>query len=62
MRLIVDSNILADALIKRAATAEILLHPSFTFYLPEYSIQELNTHWDYLASKSKLPPSNRIPG
>ncbi|MEK7250637.1 MAG: PIN domain-containing protein, partial [Bacteroidota bacterium] len=57
MQLIVDTNILASALIRNAITRQILLSPSFNLFLPEFSLEELRENWDFILRKSKLPES-----
>ena len=54
MLLVVDTNILASALIRNANTRQILLSTSFKFFLPEYSLEELKDNWDFIIRKSKL--------
>ncbi len=57
MQLIVDTNILASALIRNANTRRILLSPSLKLFLPEYSLDELRANWDFIIRKSKLSPA-----
>jgi predicted nucleic acid-binding protein len=54
MQLIVDTNIIISALLKAGTTRDILFHPSLSFFLPEYSLDEIRAHWDFIVKKSKL--------
>lgn len=54
MRLVVDTSILISSLIKRSVTREILLLPFMRFYLPEYALEELETHKPKLSKLSGL--------
>jgi len=54
MRLVVDTNILLSALIKKSATRKILLHPGFEFYAPEHIFHEIENHKNEVIKKSGL--------
>jgi predicted nucleic acid-binding protein len=54
MKLVVDTNVLISALIKDSVTREILLFPSLEFLLPEYALEEIETHKDNIFRKSGL--------
>jgi len=54
MRLVLDTNILISALLKDSTVRRILLNPSFIFYLPEYSIEEVERHMDAIVRRSGL--------
>jgi predicted nucleic acid-binding protein len=54
MNLIVDTNVVVSSLIKSGNTRQVLLHPSLNLFLPDYSLDELREHWDFLVRKSKL--------
>ncbi len=54
MRLVVDTNILISALIKDSITRELLLFPSMEFLLPEYALQEIETHKSHISKQSNL--------
>ncbi|MDI6916566.1 MAG: PIN domain-containing protein [Thermoplasmatales archaeon] len=54
MRLVVDTNILLSALIKKSATRKILLHPGFEFYAPEHIFYEIENHKNEVIKKSGL--------
>lgn len=54
MQLVLDTNILLAALIRNSKTRHLLLHPSFSFYLPEYSLDEVKEHKQIIIEKSKL--------
>lgn len=57
MKLVLDTNILFSALIKDSLTREILLFPSFEFYLPEYSLTEIQKYKSLLVEKTGLTES-----
>lgn len=44
MKLVIDTSILISALIKDSVTRELLLSPSMEFFLPEYALEEIETH------------------
>ncbi|MBI5216468.1 MAG: PIN domain-containing protein [Ignavibacteriae bacterium] len=54
MQLVLDTNILLAALIRNSKTRNLLLHPSFSFFLPEYSLEEIKEHRRTIVDKSKL--------
>ena len=54
MKLVLDTNILVAALIKDSVTREILVHPDIEFLLPEFALEELETHKAEILIKSKL--------
>lgn len=54
MRLVVDTNILLSALIKKSATRKILLHPGFEFYATEHIFHEIENHKNEVIKKSGL--------
>ncbi|MFQ5710985.1 MAG: PIN domain-containing protein [Candidatus Geothermarchaeales archaeon] len=54
MKLILDTNILISALIKDSAVRKALLNPVFEFYLPEFSLEEIEEHMDLIAARSRL--------
>ena len=56
MKLVIDTNILISALIKRSATREILLFPTLEFLLPEYALEEINAHKGTISRHSGLNP------
>jgi predicted nucleic acid-binding protein len=41
VKLVLDTNVLIAALLKSSTTRAILLHPSFEFFLPEFSLEEI---------------------
>jgi predicted nucleic acid-binding protein len=54
MRLVVDTNILLSAMIRRSGARKILLHPSFEFYAPEHIFHEIENHKNEVIRKSSL--------
>jgi predicted nucleic acid-binding protein len=54
MKLVVDTNILIKALIKRAKVYSILLNPNYTFYVPEHCFDEIERHIGIIEQKSGL--------
>ena len=54
MNLVVDTNIIFKALIKRSKTRAILLNPNHQFYIPEYALEEVERHISLIRDKSEL--------
>jgi predicted nucleic acid-binding protein len=54
VKLVLDTNVLISALLKSSTTRAILLHPSFEFFLPEFSLEEIRRHKPELRKRSRL--------
>ena len=54
MRLVLDTNILIDALIKKSITRCILLLPNLEFLLSAVAIDELATHGGIIVRAARL--------
>jgi predicted nucleic acid-binding protein len=54
MKLVLDSNIIFSALIKKSKTRDIILSDLFELYAPEYIFNEIIKHKELLLKKSKL--------
>jgi predicted nucleic acid-binding protein len=54
MKLIIDTNVLISAMLKNSVTREILLFPSLEFLLPEYALEEVESHKDKISRRSGL--------
>ena len=54
MKLVVDTNIIFKAIIKRSKVRAILLNPNHQFYLPEYTLEEVEKHLSLIRDKSGL--------
>jgi predicted nucleic acid-binding protein len=54
MKLVLDSNIIFSALIKKSKTRDIILSDLFELYAPEYIFNEITKHKELLLRKSKL--------
>jgi predicted nucleic acid-binding protein len=54
MRLVVDTNIVIASILKESTTRKIILHPLFSFYIPEHAFVEIENHRDELTEKSGL--------
>ena len=54
MKLVLDSNIIFSALIKKSKTRDIILSDLFELYAPEYIFNEITKHKELLLKKSKL--------
>jgi predicted nucleic acid-binding protein len=54
LKLIVDTNILFKALIKSSKVRAILLTPNHQFYIPEYTLEEVENHLSLLTRKTGL--------
>jgi predicted nucleic acid-binding protein len=54
MKLVLDSNIIFSALIKKSTTRDIILSDIFDLYAPEYIFSEITKHKELLLRKSKM--------
>jgi putative PIN family toxin of toxin-antitoxin system len=54
MRLIIDTNRLAAALIKSSVTREIILSDKFELFSPDYVLTEIDKNREYLIKKARL--------
>ncbi|MBM2837812.1 MAG: putative nucleotide-binding protein, containing domain [Deltaproteobacteria bacterium] len=54
MNLVIDTNVLISVLLKDSVTREILLFPSFEFFLPEYALEEVEAHKGLISKRSGL--------
>jgi predicted nucleic acid-binding protein len=54
MKLVLDSNIIFSASIKKSITRDIILSDFFKLYAPEYIFNEITKHKELLLKKSKL--------
>jgi predicted nucleic acid-binding protein len=54
MKLVLDSNIIFSALIKKSTTRNIILSDIFDLHAPEYIFDEITKHKELLLRKSKL--------
>jgi len=54
MKLVVDTNIIAAAIVKESTTRKLLLHPDFEVYAPEHVLGELKNYRDAFIEKSGL--------
>jgi predicted nucleic acid-binding protein len=54
MKLVLDSNIIFSALIKKSITRDIIISDLFELYAPEYFFKEITKHKELLLKKSKL--------
>ncbi len=54
MKLVLDSNILFSALIKKSTARNIILSDIFDLYAPEYIFSELAKHRELIIKKSRL--------
>jgi predicted nucleic acid-binding protein len=54
MRLVLDSNIIFSALIKKSTTRDIILSDVFELHAPEYIFSEITKHKELLLNKSKM--------
>ena len=58
MKLVVDTNVLISALVKKSTVRGLLLHPFFEFYVPEHCIEEIERHVVEISEKSGLSVEN----
>ncbi|VVB87316.1 PIN domain protein [uncultured archaeon] len=54
MKLVLDSNIIFSALIKKSTTRNIILSDVFDLHAPEYIFTEITKHKELLLRKSKM--------
>ena len=54
MRLVIDTNRLAAALIKSSVTREIILSDKFDLYSPDYILTEIKKNRVYFIKKAKI--------
>ncbi len=54
MRLVLDTNILMAALIKKSVTREIIMHPNMEYLVSEFIFQEMIKHKEQILQKSEL--------
>jgi predicted nucleic acid-binding protein len=58
VRLIVDTNVLISALVKKSTVRGLLLNPLFEFYVPEHCIEEIERHVAEISERSGLSDEN----
>jgi len=54
MKLVLDSNIIFSALIRKSTTRDIILSDAFDLHAPEYIFAEITKHKELLLRKSKM--------
>lgn len=54
MKLVLDSNIIFSALIKKSTTRNIILSDVFELHAPEYIFSEITKHKELLLRKSRM--------
>ena len=54
MKLVLDSNIIFSALIRKSTTRDIILSDVFDLHAPEYIFAEITKHKELLLRKSKM--------
>ena len=58
MKLVIDTNIIISALIRKGITRKMLLFPGLKLVTPELTFKEIENHIDLIAAKSKLSKDN----
>jgi len=58
MKLVIDTNIIISALIRKGITRKMLLLPGLKLVTPENTFKEIENHIDLIAAKSKLSKDN----
>jgi len=58
VRLIVDTNVLISALVKKSTVRGLLLNPLFEFYVPEHCIEEIERHVGEISERSGFSVEN----
>jgi len=56
MKLVIDANVLFASFIKNNLTRAIMLKKPFSFYSPEYLVDEFFEHLEELANKTRISP------
>ncbi len=54
MRLVIDTNILIAALIKKSVTREIIIHPNMEYLVSEFAFQEAEKYKQEILQKTGL--------
>ena len=54
MRLVVDSNVIISALIKRSKTLELIFDGELELFVPEFAFEEIENHIEYISRRSNL--------
>ncbi|PIO08678.1 hypothetical protein COU59_00625 [Candidatus Pacearchaeota archaeon CG10_big_fil_rev_8_21_14_0_10_34_12] len=54
MKFVLDTNIILSTLIKDSLTRKIINSIGFEFYVPSFSLSEINKYKDYVCEKSSL--------
>jgi len=54
MKLVLDSNVIFSAMIKKSTTRNIILSDVFELHAPEYIFSEITKHKELLLKKSKM--------
>jgi predicted nucleic acid-binding protein len=54
MELVLDTNIIISALIKKGITRKLLLNKNYIFYTPEYTKNEISKYTSLILKKSNL--------
>ena len=54
INLVIDTNIVISALIRKSFTRKLLCHPALTLFAPQILIVEIQKHQDLIQRKSKL--------
>ena len=58
MKLVLDTNIIISALIKKSLTRFLILNSPYDLFLPEFSFTEIKKHLPIIERKSKLSKQN----
>ncbi|MHA2248355.1 MAG: putative toxin-antitoxin system toxin component, PIN family [Candidatus Hodarchaeales archaeon] len=58
MKLVIDTNIIISALIRKGITRKMLFFPGLKLVTPEITFKEIKNHIDLIAAKSKLSKDN----
>lgn len=56
MKLVIDANVLFASFIKNNLTRAIMLKKPFSFYSPDYLVDEFFEHLEELVDKTKISP------
>ncbi len=54
MKLVLDTNILIAALIRKGVTRELLSHPDMEYLVPEHGLEEVKDNQEEICNKSGL--------
>ncbi|MFH1589568.1 MAG: PIN domain-containing protein [archaeon] len=58
MKLVIDSNMIIAALIRDSVCRRLILHNRFSFFCPDFCLEEINKYKPLILKKSSLSKNN----